>query len=107
MELVLEWVPQAGQVLFRQHVAEQFQQLLNEGVERNVAAGQAVLRAKPLTVACKPCIGRATAPALFITALSLAEGETLRRLLHLRLAGTSSGLRLRRLDGSVLDESPV
>lgn len=105
-ELVLEWVPQAGQLVFRQLVARHFQALCAQGLPANAAAGQAMVAAREQLRVGPPVVAAVPCGEHYVGAVSLAEGETLRRLIHLRhpvLA--SAGMRLRRLDGSLLDQS--
>ncbi len=109
-EIVLEWIPQAGPLTARALVAQCFAALVKQGVPVNTAAGQAVVQAKGMLAA-----GLGSSAALnigeadhFVVALSLAEAETVRRLIHVGHACLSSaGVRLLRTDGAMLDQSEV
>ena len=107
-ELVLEWVPQAGQVLFQYLVSTRFRVLVEQGLAPNVAASQAMLEAREQMHNIPNGSVKVELDGLYVAAVSLAEGETIRRLIHLRHACLgSAGVRLRRLDGSILDQSEV
>ncbi len=104
----MQWVPLGGQLVFKALVAMQFQALCVQGVAPNAAAGQAMLRARDMVKAGTGEPVPVSAAQHYVVALSLAEGETIRRLIHTRHPSLAmAGISLRRLDGMLLDQTEV
>eukprot|EP00048_Salpingoeca_helianthica_P023358 m.23852 g.23852 ORF g.23852 m.23852 type:complete len:4219 (+) comp8583_c1_seq1:2019-14675(+) len=105
-ELALEWMPAAGPLAIKALVAQVFVGLARQGVPANVAAGQALMKARDMLASGAVDPVEITTPDHFFVALSLSEAETVRRLIHVGHAClASAGVRLVRIDGSVLDQS--
>lgn len=110
--LILEWAPLAAREALQAAVGGEFQRLVAGGMPPNQAAAAAMKASMAALDAAPAPLGEgrpAPAPGAsprFQVAVSLAEGETLRRIIHSRQGLLrSAGLALRSVEGALLDQS--
>lgn len=110
--LILEWAPLAAREAVQMAVAEEFKRLASTGMAPNEAAAAAMretmkkLNAAPATLASDRPAPPPGARIRYQVAVSLAEGETLRRIIHSQQGVLrSAGIALRSVEGAVLDQS--
>ena len=99
--IVLEWIPQATATL-QTKIHQLFQQYMAvDGTDATTAASKAMEEA--LKTSHTAVTSR---DERYFVVLSLAEGETIRRMIHMHHPALSvTGLALRTVDGRVLDSS--
>lgn len=110
--LILEWAPLAARETIQTAVAGEFKRLAASGMAPNEAAAAAMretmrkLNAAPVQLASDRPTPPPGAQIRYQVAVSLAEGETLRRIIHSNQGVLrSAGIALRSVEGAVLDES--
>eukprot|EP00049_Salpingoeca_infusionum_P014496 m.271712 g.271712 ORF g.271712 m.271712 type:complete len:4223 (+) comp15683_c19_seq1:207-12875(+) len=108
VSLVMEWVPNASADVIKAEITRQFLLLTQSGIAPNVAAQQALQRAMEVlqeeAAANQQQAGKPL--ARYFVALSLAEGETIRRIIHssqsiLKMAA----IKLHTIEGLQLDST--
>ncbi|EDQ90981.1 uncharacterized protein MONBRDRAFT_31645 [Monosiga brevicollis MX1] len=105
--LIMEWHPSLARDVLRRQVGLCFQALLAQGVAPNVAAARALQEATASVNATPAALQTQSSESpVYQVALSLAEGETLRRAIHSRQeVFRACGVRLYTIDGVMLDAS--
>jgi hypothetical protein len=108
VSIIVEWQPMAARDALTKEIGQQFQQLLAAGTPANQAAALAMQRAVQALDATPSALtpGATAASPVYHIAVSLAEGETLRRVIHSRQSVLKAcSLTLYTVDGLQLDSS--
>lgn len=106
---VLEWTPGAAKIVVKAEIVRQFKALIAQGISPNEAAAKSTAFAMAKLksqVASSSNQGLTDPEATYFVALSLAEIESIRRILHSEQAVLKmTGLSLWTLEGRKLDTS--